>query len=268
MPDSLIGSSPRVLLTTDAVGGVWRYSLDLARAMAGRGAGRAGAGAVGGAARRRRPIVRVVETGLPLDWTAGRTRANSRRCGGWAARDLAERGGGGIRASACAGLGRMRERWPVPVVAVAHSCVATWWDGGARRFVATRSGLARRSRPGSRAADGRCRHRADPRACRGDAGAPMVMFRVWRSCITARPLTGRLRGREIGGAAVLTAGRLWDDGEERCPRSTGAAPKRWMHRSTGCRIHLPGRTARGHHAAEPASSRHSGAGRGCGCAYG
>lgn len=121
----------RVLLTTDAVGGVWTYALDLAREM-----GRAGIEtelAVMGpapakpvlAAARAMPHVRVSLTGLPLDWLA-QSPAEVRASG----RQLAEL----ARARHCdivqlhAPALAAGARFSMPVVGVHHSCLATWWQ--------------------------------------------------------------------------------------------------------------------------------------------
>ena len=115
MPDGIAARLvQRILVTTDAVGGVWRYALDLAGGLADRGietvlavmgppadaAQRTEAGMVRG--------LRLVQTGLPLDWTADGPA------------DLAR---ASSRLAALVGV----QPWPVPAVAVAHSCVGTWW---------------------------------------------------------------------------------------------------------------------------------------------
>lgn len=122
--------SGRVLLTTDAVGGVWTYTLDLAHAMSRAGVevvvavlGPAPSDAALAGARAL-PGLNVVLTGLPLDWLApspAEVRASGRR--------LAEL----ARARHC-GLVQLHApalaagaRFGVPVVSVHHSCLATWW---------------------------------------------------------------------------------------------------------------------------------------------
>lgn len=121
----------RVLLTTDAVGGVWTYSLDLARELGRNGIetvlavlgpepapeARATALAI--------PALELVITGLPLDWLAdtpdqlldaGRNLAElarERRCA------LAQ-----IHAPALAAA----RSFDIPLIAVHHSCLATWWQ--------------------------------------------------------------------------------------------------------------------------------------------
>lgn len=121
----------KVLLTADAVGGVWQYSLDLARGLSDHGvetllavlgpspepAQLAAATAVKG--------LTLVDTGLPLDWLAG-SRASLGSVGN-AIADLAERHGADIVQLHASTLAAEAE-YPVPVIAVAHSCIATWWS--------------------------------------------------------------------------------------------------------------------------------------------
>ncbi|WP_129790739.1 glycosyltransferase family 4 protein [Sphingosinicella sp. CPCC 101087] len=119
-----------VLVTTDAVGGVWTYGLDLARGLsrldiditlavlgpsptpvqqaAARGTG-----------------ARLVDTRLPLDWVtedpSALTRAGQRiaELAGEVGADLVQLNSPAL----AAGIS-----FPVPLAAVMHSCVATWWE--------------------------------------------------------------------------------------------------------------------------------------------
>ena len=212
MPDSL--TSPpafRLLMTTDAVGGVWRYSLDLAHGMAAQpilavlgpppsDAQRAEADALG---------LRLIDTGLPLDWTA--ETATALAAAASALRRLAEREAVAsvhLHAPALAGA----TRWPIPVVAVTHSCVATWWEavrGGplppdfAWRTDATRAGL--------RTADAVIA----PTRAHGDA-VRRVYGNVEITVVhngARLPLAPGEGGpqAEASPPAILTAGRLWDE---------------------------------------------------------
>lgn len=120
----------RILLTTDAVGGVWTYSLDLARGLSLQNV--AVTLAVMGPApsddRARAaqsiPGLDLLATGLPLDWLA-ESRAEiegaSRAIG-----DLAHNAGAGViqlhTPALAISLAPDRN-----VVAVQHSCLATWW---------------------------------------------------------------------------------------------------------------------------------------------
>lgn len=123
--------SLRVLVTADAVGGVWQYSVDLARGLAGLGVETVLAvmGPAPSADQRKAadavPGLTLVETGLALDWIA-EDRAALRRAGAGikqaAAKhevDLIQLNTPALAAETDFGL---------PVVAVHHSCVATWWD--------------------------------------------------------------------------------------------------------------------------------------------
>lgn len=120
----------RVLLTGDAVGGVWRYSLDLARGFLARGIGVTFAlmGPPAGTAQMeqaRLAGVQVIRTGLPLDWTApdaDALRAAGAELAGLAHRLRVDRVH--LHTPALAA----HVPWGVPVVAVAHSDVASWWQ--------------------------------------------------------------------------------------------------------------------------------------------
>ena len=123
------GGPRTVMLTTDAVGGVWRYCLELARGFSARGASivliamgpapdeaqRAEARALG---------VTLLDTGLPLDWLA--QRPDDLDMAAHELADLALQIGADtiqLHTPALAtGTG-----WPAPVIAMAHSCVGTWW---------------------------------------------------------------------------------------------------------------------------------------------
>src|SRR6185312_2636779 len=144
--------------------------------------------------------------GLPLDWTAENEQALARAADELAAlalstgADLVQ-----LHAPAFAGL----TRWPVPVVSVAHSCLGTWWravrgtdlpDDFAWRAEATARGL--------RASDAVIApshaFAASLRATYGDDIAITVVHNGRHA-----PPEPRAR-REL---AVLTVGRLWDDGK-------------------------------------------------------
>jgi len=115
----------RVFMTTDAIGGVWRYSKMLAAALA-TGGTEVRLGVVGEAPETGAPPgIDAVHLGVPLDWLAGSADglAAARRriaaaAGSWDA-DVIQ-----INQPAFAGDG-----YPAPVIAVAHSCVETWWRG-------------------------------------------------------------------------------------------------------------------------------------------
>ena len=119
-----------LFITTDAVGGVWSYSVALARGLAAGGQPciLAVLGPPPNAAQRieasRAEGCSLIETGLPLEWTLGGRAeldtmvaaviAMAMRLGATAAHLHAP-------ALAC-------QPWPMRVVATAHSCMASWWD--------------------------------------------------------------------------------------------------------------------------------------------
>jgi glycosyltransferase involved in cell wall biosynthesis len=121
----------RLLMTADAAGGVWTYALDLAGGLAMQGVTTVLAVLGQGptpdqmAQASAIPGLELRLTGLPLDWLAEEPQAVTEAGAALAAlaRD--------VRADVvqlnspahAAGAG-----FAAPVVAVSHSCVATWWD--------------------------------------------------------------------------------------------------------------------------------------------
>ncbi len=201
----------RVLLSTDAVGGVWVYTLQLARMLAARGAAVdvAVLGPAVTAAQRREAVLAGVtlhETGLQLDWLAQAPAELAAATAGLVT--LARRLGVNlVQLHTPALVGEAA--WPAPVLCVVHSCVGTWWRAlrgeapapadFAWRMAAVAAGLAR----------------AD------DVVAPTEAFAVLlREVYGARRDIGVAHnGRtELGAVAalgdgVLAAGRLWDEGK-------------------------------------------------------
>ncbi len=123
----------RLLLTTDTVGGVWQYSTDLAGALAERGVETVLAqlgpppSDIQRAEARAIPGATFIETGLPLDWlsdgpapvlAAGAEIGRLARLHGV---DLVQLNMPTLAASADPG---------VPMLAVTHGCVSTWWQHG------------------------------------------------------------------------------------------------------------------------------------------
>ena len=194
----------RLLLTTDAVGGVWRYSLELAAGL-GWDVTLAVLGPPPTAAQRAEAAgLRIVDTGLPLDWAAPEAatlRASAAALAALAAREGVET----VQLHAPALVGEAS--WPAAVVAVAHSDVATWW-------AAMRVGPVPAEFACNVAATGAGLERADAVVAPSRAMAE-ALRRVHRSGRAVevvhngrRPLP---RGRGPRRRAVLTAGRLWDE---------------------------------------------------------
>jgi glycosyltransferase involved in cell wall biosynthesis len=203
-------TTSRLLLTTDAIGGVWQYSIDLAQALASRGVHvlLTVLGPVPTAAQRLEAStlagVKLIETGLPLDWLCdgpGPVRA--------AATAIAD-----IAHAECADLVQLNaptlaaySHFPAPVVAVTHGCVGTWWQAARQQPLAQNYHWHRDAmKQGLAAAD---------RVVAPTASYAATVARYYR--MAEAPLVVS-NGREPGATprcaalhdCALTVGRLWD----------------------------------------------------------
>lgn len=202
-------SGTRLMLVTDAVGGVWTYSLELARALR-QWDVEALLTVIGPGPSNEQRLeatgFELIETGLPLDWTAS--------------------GPGEIRRTGC-GLAQIAQREAVdivqlnsaamaadcdfeqPVVVVQHSCVATWWNS-------VREGPLPRDFEWRRELIECGLNKADAVVAPSAAFAAQLsrVYGLGRPvrCVHngRRPLPMKKHGPED---FVLTAGRLWDDGK-------------------------------------------------------
>lgn len=201
----------RLLLTTDAIGGVWQYSVDLAAALAGHGVETvlAQLGPAPSEAQRAEaqaiPGVTFVETGLPLDWlsdgpapvlAAGAEIAMLARRH---AVDLVQLNMPTLAATDLPG---------VPVIAVTHGCVSTWWQH-ARHGVPLDSGFA-----WHRALTEQRLHAADCVVAPSAGYAEVVQRHYGLPILPTVVHNGRAplvtpRSEPVQDC-VLTVGRLWD----------------------------------------------------------
>jgi glycosyltransferase involved in cell wall biosynthesis len=118
----------RVLMTADAVGGVWRYGIDLGRSLARHRVAvtLAVMGPAPSRAQRRdaaRAGICLVESGYRLEWMDD-AAADVARAGDWlmaVAREVKP------DIAHLNGYAHAALPWPCPVVVVAHSCVRSWW---------------------------------------------------------------------------------------------------------------------------------------------
>ena len=214
-----------ILLTTDAVGGIWRYSMELARSLAARQI--SVVLAVLGPApdpvqvyeASNVPNLRLVLTGFPLDWlteTSQQIEASAH-----ALAKLARRADAAIiQLHTPALVGRVS--WPAPVVAVVHSCVGTWWR-------AVRGGPMPPNLACQSQAAGVGIARADsviaPSASFADVlreyYCPARPIEIVRNART--PLTGAAKRQRQG----LTVGRLWDEGKNVTALDTAVGNLNW-----------------------------------------
>ncbi|MBN8926984.1 MAG: hypothetical protein BGO51_05140 [Rhodospirillales bacterium 69-11] len=224
----------RIMLTTDAVGGVWRYTMELANSFTRFGAQCVIAvlGPAATAAQRAEvaaiPNAMLLDTGLPLDWTASGPEPLEAAAQALA-RIAAEQEVDSVQLHAPALMGTAS--WPAPVLAVVHSCVATWWQavrGGplpadlAWRAAATARGIARADAVAAPSASFASALRATYRTGRGI----VVIHNGRRPHRHAAAGTGRAR-------SVLTAGRLWDEGKGMSVLDAAATLLPWPVRAAG-----------------------------------
>ncbi|MFP4002220.1 MAG: glycosyltransferase family 4 protein [Alphaproteobacteria bacterium] len=235
---------PRILMTADAVGGIWVFASTLARALA-----RSGCEVVlvtlgpRPEAHQRTELagssgVRLIETDLPLEWMdpagrqAGRTRQELAAIAAEAAPDVVH-------------LNSFREAagdWRAPVVVTAHSCVFSWWH-------ATRGG-----EPPGNAWQA---YRAYTRAGLAAADAWVAPSRAMREEI-ARIYRPRKPGWVISNGmeplppgpgerrpVVTAVGRLWDEGKNIAVLDAAAEKIHWPVRVMGPDIGAAGQGAAG-----------------------
>ena len=203
----------RLLMTTDTVGGVWQYSLDLCRhltrhqvdvilAVLGPAPDEAQRWAV--SAIRG---VSLVEVGGELDWLAP-DAASLAASAARLARLARDRHIGLVHLNAPA-LNACTD-FPVPVIAVSHSCLGTWWD-------AVRSGPLPPEFAWRDALHAKGLRSADIVVCpsRGFAEATARWHQLEHSPRIV--LNGR-SALQLPRAAMhdfaFTAGRLWDAGKD------------------------------------------------------
>lgn len=202
-----------VFMTTDAVGGVWTYAMDLAAGLSGYGV-RTTLAVLGPPPHAEQrdmaaavPGLSILETGLPLEWTApdAKTAKSAAAALGGLARasgaDLIHLNNPALAADAA---------FDAPIVGLCHSDLATWWAAvrGAEPAPADfrwRTTLLRR---GYAACDVLL---APTAAFASDTarvyGVRPKVIRNGRSPAARHPRPG---GRD---RLVLTSGRLWDEGK-------------------------------------------------------
>jgi glycosyltransferase involved in cell wall biosynthesis len=227
-------SLPRHLFTTtDAVGGVWSYALDLARGLAAEemrvtlavtgpppgAAQAAAAAAIAG--------LELVVTGLPLDWAA-------------------EDAGTVLRAGAAlAALASAREATLVqlnspayaaggdfaqPLVIACHSCVASWWEAQHRAALPPdlrwrRDQAAAGYRQARRLVAPTAAFAATTARLYGLAQPPTVVANG-RSPLPA-PSAGAAAALPLPANFVFSAGRLWDSAKNFAALDAAAALLEW-----------------------------------------
>lgn len=200
----------RLLMTTDAVGGVWTYSLDLTRSLCTRGWNitLAVLGPPPDAAQQKQVAAiakcNLVVTGLPLDWIA--VRKKDMATAGEVVARLADRRRADLlhlnspALAAEAALGR-------PVIGACHSCLASWWramrSGPMPADFDQHKALLQKGYAACSALIAPSRSFAEITAALYGIERPIVVHNGSKTQRRSLP------PREPG--LVLTAGRLWDE---------------------------------------------------------
>ena len=220
----------RVLMTVDAVGGVWRYALDLAHGLAGRGIDCRLLG-LGPRSDADPEGVDLVWTDLPLDWLTDDEAALERIAGPLA--DEARDWGADLLhlnlATQAAGF-----TCELPVVVVAHSCVPTWWR--TVRDTPLPDAWAwqpRRNRDGLDRADAVIAPSGSHAAALASVYGPIERLRVVHNATDAVSCDAAKR------PFVLAAGRWWDEGKDAATLDRAARASVWPVRLVGA-LHSPG----------------------------
>jgi glycosyltransferase involved in cell wall biosynthesis len=221
--------SPRILMTADCVGGVWRYAMELVRGLPDCEMHLVVLGGRLSPAQRREAECcgarRVVESGLKLEWmddpwedvrrSAELLREIAREC----APDVIHLNGYALAA----------EPWAAPVLVVAHSCVLSWWRAVKREAPPARLGIYRdRVAAGLRAADA---------IVAPTAAMLAVLHEHYGATLSGRVIPNGLDAGESPRASklprVLSAGRLWDEAKNIALLEAIAPRTRWAIRVAG-----------------------------------
>jgi glycogen(starch) synthase len=233
-------SPRRVLMTADAVGGVWTYALELARGLAALGievtiatmgpppndAQRADAAALDGVVLR--------ESTFRLEWMEN-PWDDLERAGDWLLAVAEEFSPDVVHLN---GYAHAALPWMAPCLVVGHSCVLSWWEAV----------------HGSSAPDDWHRYREIVR--RGLHSAALVAAPTWTMLNALErhygPLpastvipNGRNLGEHVSHAVkepfVLSVGRLWDEAKNTSALAEAAAGLLWPVRIVGERCSPDGR---------------------------
>jgi len=229
----------RLLLTTDAVGGVWVYSLELARALQPLGIETLlvvmGPSPTVAQRDEAKPF-RLIDTGLPLDWME--TNPAELRHAGERLAEIARREGADI-VQTCSAAMLAEGRFDQPCIAVQHSCVASWWAAVRRtplpyEFAWRRELVAR----------GLGRAAAVVAPTRAFAARTARIYGVGERVLAIH------NGRRPAGAGafrqadfVFTASRLWDEGKNVATLDRAAARLNVPFQAAGPVCGLNGATA-------------------------
>ncbi|MBW3617512.1 MAG: glycosyltransferase family 4 protein [Proteobacteria bacterium] len=200
-------------MTADAVGGVWPYALDLARGLSGHGVRTTLAVLGPGPDPQQRqaanavPGLHLIHADLPLEWLA--LSGAVVEAAGAVVSAMANNSGADVVHLNTPALGS-EGGFLAPVVAAAHSDVATWWravkQGPMPGDFAWRTALVQRGYAHAQAIIAPTAAFAAATRDAYDLVAEPIVVHNGRSAIDGPP------GPELTDR-VFTAGRLWDEGK-------------------------------------------------------
>ena len=202
-----------VFMTADAVGGVWQYAMDLSRGLADEGV-RTTLAVLGPApdAEQRAtaaavPGLHLIHADLPLEWLA--LSGAVVEAAGAAVAAMANNSGADVVHLNTPALGS-EGGFEGPVVAAAHSCVATWWsavkDGPMPNDFSWRTALVRRGYANADAL-------IAPSAAFAEATRTVYGLDAAPRCVHNGRSRRNFHPGERLGDFIFTAGRLWDEGK-------------------------------------------------------
>jgi glycogen(starch) synthase len=223
----------KVLLTTDTVGGVWTYAVELARGLRPLGVEvvLATMGDLPTAAQRsqvaRQPNVDLRESGLKLEWMDA-PWDDVRRAGDWLMSLEQD-----VRPDVVHLNGYAHGQWPfaAPTLVVGHSCVLSWWEAVKREPAPSLAWARYRSEvwAGLRRADLVVAPSAAMLAALVRHYGPLPATRV----IPNGRDPAAFRTAAAKEAFVLTAGRLWDEAKNVAALERVAPALPWPVRVAG-----------------------------------
>ena len=202
-----------VFMTADAVGGVWHYALDLARGLSGHGVRTTVAVLGPGPDPEQRkaaaavPGLHLIHADLPLEWLA--LSGAVVEAAGAAVSAMANNSGADVVHLNTPALGS-EGGFAAPVVAAAHSDVATWWaavrGGSMPDDFAWRTALVKRGYRHAQAVIAPTTAFAEATRRTYDLPATPETVHNGRFPLDGPP------GPQLADC-VFTAGRLWDEGK-------------------------------------------------------
>jgi glycosyltransferase involved in cell wall biosynthesis len=214
----------RVLMTTDAVGGVFTYALELAAALAplgvelnlasmGRPASRAQRQALA-----RAPVASYREGDFPLEWSDSPWEGVD-RAGGWLLELEAELRPDVVHLN---GYVHGALAWRAPCAVVAHSCVLSWW-----RAVRGEDAPAGWDEYRRRVRDGLALADAVVAPSQWMLRALARHYGCRRGTVIANGRSDRWVRPTEKEPLVLAAGRIWDEGKDLAVLAAAARRSPW-----------------------------------------